>query len=117
MVEIISATPAWCITPGSARNPCFGFAKALAAEIAIIKVKKVKPSVAVIASRSDVTGPPIRIPAIQSGSGMVGKVNKVFPGIGTERATPIIIRIAKAINPSRTPIAKALAQGWSLFLE
>ena len=61
--------------------------------------------------RSDVTGPPIRIPAIQSGRGRVGKVNKVFPGIGTERVTPIIIRITKAINPIRIPIEKALAQG------
>ena len=111
MVEIISATPAWCMTPGSARNPCFGFANALAAAIARINVKKVNPSVAVIVRRSDVTGPPIRIPAIQSGSGRVGKVNNVFPGIGTERLTPIIIRITKAINPSRMPIEKALAQG------
>jgi hypothetical protein len=44
-------------------------------------------------NRSKVTAPPIRIPGIQLGSGNLGIVKRVVPGIGTPMSTPIIARI------------------------
>ena len=59
--------------------------------IAQIKIPSVKADV----RRSAVTVPPIRIPGIQLGSGSIGRVNSVVPGIGIPIKTPIIVLTSK----------------------
>ena len=52
--------------------------------VAISKLSKI-----VELTRSQVTAPPNLIPAIQSGSGMMGKVKRLVPGTGTPITIPI----------------------------
>ena len=44
---------------------------------------------------SRVTAPPIRIPGIHDGSGSIGTVKRVVPGIGTPITTPITVLIKR----------------------
>ncbi|CAB4827805.1 unannotated protein [freshwater metagenome] len=76
------------------------------------------PSCAVDVSRSRVTGPPIRIPAIQCGRGMTGNVRIFRPGIGTPISTPVRTRMAMTHKPILSDHEKLAAQGVSsaLFL-
>jgi hypothetical protein len=55
--------------------------------IAQIKTPSLKAEV----KRSAVTVPPIRIPGIQLGSGSIGRVKSVVPGIGTPINTPMSV--------------------------
>ena len=64
--------------------------------------------------RSHVTGPPILIPAIQWGSGTVGKEKRVVPGTGTPITIPVSIRKIITASASFKAKLKLPAYGPSL---
>lgn len=72
-----------------ARNNARGLVSEVAAPKMAIMDAIFKLSSAVELTRSKVTLPPRVIPAIQSGRGIWGSVNKTRPGTGTPIITPI----------------------------
>ena len=81
-----------------------GLVNDVAAPKKMMMVAISKLSTTVELTRSKVTGPPKRMPAIQSGSGIVGSVNRFVPGTGTPIITPI--STLNAITKSANLIAK-----------
>ena len=75
--------------------------------IAQIKTPSVKAEV----KRSAVTVPPIRMPGIQLGSGSIGRVKRVVPGIGTPINTPISVLTSKIQADNFKVQLKLLPQG------
>ncbi|MEY3684264.1 MAG: hypothetical protein RLZZ394_95, partial [Actinomycetota bacterium] len=89
---------------GRARIDRWGEAKDVAPAKSATTPTIIITSPKVESKRSLVTGPPIRIPAIQSGKESVGRVKRFVPGIGTPISAAMIIRMMRitAINRSAT---------------
>ena len=62
-------------------------------------------------SRSWVTTPPMRIPAIQSGNGRIGSSTILVPGIGTPIRTPVTALTIRIKIPRRRENQKLFDQG------
>jgi hypothetical protein len=73
----------------------------------------IKPSCIEDSNRSCVTTPPIRIPANQLGSGKIGSVKMLVPGIGTPIKTPTMVRITRMKAPIFSENQKLRAHGAS----
>jgi hypothetical protein len=73
----------------------------------------IKPSVNAELRRSEVTAPPIRIPGIQDGKGIIGKTKSCLPGIGTPITMPITVLMKRIQAASFKVQLKLLPQGAS----
>ena len=69
------------------------------------------PSVRADVNRSAVTVPPMRMPGIQLGSGSIGSVKRVVPGIGTPIRTPMNVLTSKIQADNFKVQLKLLPQG------